>query len=192
MSSARPSPGAGAQILAPLIHGVFTASFENPGLISPTEGPLTPPFPPNQAVDNLKTTSANTDADTDADNGNIPLSGFQIAKSRDEWLLDFKVWQKFAIDVHPAAGDRRLGHTIGLVQTLSKSTRKITYAGGGARFIPGGQPPAGKPENLDGPWLDADQTTPKWHPWYRESCAGKVMRAGQTETFVIEDNPTFK
>ena len=185
MSSARTSAGAGSQILAPLVHGVLTASM-NPGLISPTSGPLTPPFPPNQAGGGA------TLGTTVPPNGNIPLSGLEIKKSNDEWLFDFKVWQRFAVDVHPAAGDRRLGHTVGLVQTLSSSTRKITYAGGGARFIPGGKPPAGKPEKIDGPWLDADQTTEEGRPWYRSTCAGKVMRAGQTETFVMEDNPTFK
>ena len=177
------SAGAGAQILAPLVHGVLSASL-NPGLISPTTGPLTPPFPPNQAGDTLNT--------TEAANGNIPLGGLEIEKSREAWLFDFKVWQRFAINVHPAAGDRRLGHTVGLVQTLVSSTRRITYAGGGANFIPGGQPAPGQPEKIDGPWLDADQNTEEGRPWYRSTCAGKVLKAGQTETFVMEDNPTFK
>ena len=179
------SAGAGTQILAPLVHGIITAAV-HPGPISPTTGPLTPPFPPNQAVGGA------TLATTEAANGNVPLSGLGIKKSHAEWLFDFKVWQRFAVDVHPAAGDRRLGHTVGLVQTLLSSTRKITYAGGGASFIPGGQPPPNKPEKVDGPWLDADHTTEEGRPWYRSTCAGKVMRAGQTETFVMEDNPTFK
>ena len=183
MSSVNRPAGAGAQILAPLVHGVLSASI-NPGLISPTTGPLSPPFPLNQHGGTLAT--------TEPANGNVPLSQLEIKKSHAEWLFDFKVWQKFVLNVHPVAGDRRLGHTVGLVQTLVSSTRKITYAGGGAWFIPGGQPPPGKPEKIDGPWLDADHTTEERRPWYRSTCAGKVMTAGQTETLVMEDNPTFK
>ena len=186
---------AGAQILAPILHGVATSALRsappaphNPGAnsqISPTDWPLTPGFP-NQPVgsDTLITTEAN--------GGSVPLSGLEIKQDSENWLFDFKVWQKFAVNVKPAAGDRRLGHAVGLVQTLLSSTRRITYAGGGAGFIPGGQPPQGQNGNVNGPWLDADQTNLKQHPWYRDTCEGKVMKADQMETYVMEDNPTFK
>ena len=174
------------QIAAPLFHGVLGASM-NPQAPSTSTGEFAPPFTRNQPVgrDTLDTT-------IDPKNGNIALGELEIRKGREEWPLDFKIWQKFVVEAHPAIGDRRLGHTVGLVQTLLSSTRKITYAGGGAMFIPGGQPPPGKPGNVHGPWLDADQTTKEGRPWYRNTCEGKVMRAGQTETFVMEDNPTFK
>ena len=174
------------QIAAPLLHVVFGAST-NPQALSTSTGALTPPFPPNQPVgrETLDTT-------IDPKNGNKALGELEIQQGREAWLFDFKIWQKFVLEVHPVVGDRRLGHTVGLVQTLLSSTRKITYAGGGAMFIPGGQPPPNKPGNVHGPWLDADQTTKEGRPWYRNTCEGKVMRAGQTETFVMEDNPTFK
>lgn len=177
--------GALPQIAAPLIHGVFAASI-NPQAPSISTGAKTSQLFPNQPVgrDTLDTRIAPT-------NGNIALSKLEIGKGNVEWRLDFENWQKFVLEVHPTVGDRRLGHTVGLVQTLLSSTRKIMYAGGGALFIPGGQPPPNKPENLRGPWLDADQTTEEGRPWYRNTCEGKVMRAGQIETFVMEDNPTF-
>ena len=141
MSGGGPVP----QIAASLLHGVISAST-NPQALSTSTGALTPPFPPNQPVgrETLDTT-------IDPKNGNKALGELEIQKGREAWLFDFKIWQKFVLEVHPVVGDRRLGHTVGLVQTLLSSTRKITYAGGGAMFIPGGQPPPNKPGNVHGP-----------------------------------------